>query len=261
MSFLLSSRATRRPAACYASLTRLRHATSLRGVKPAPYGQAQPSSHPHMLQPGEMTPGIQRSEYEARRARLMNTLPDGSIVVSAAASIKYMSEKIFYKYRQNSDFWYLTGWQEPNAAIVMKKDPSAKKGYQLAAFVAPKDEHAEKWDGARSGVDAAGELLCADDAQTFDSFSSHLQVLVNSLRSNSGAGPSTSRPIVFADVSSHWLPSRTIMPEVVNFFESRHSGKRSLRRELALMRAVKSPAEQQIMRAAANITAEAHRKV
>lgn len=67
-------------------------ARSYATLKPAPFGQPRPETHPHLLAHGEITPGVQSTEYEARRARLMRDLPDDSIVVAVAAPVQYMSE-------------------------------------------------------------------------------------------------------------------------------------------------------------------------
>jgi hypothetical protein len=59
------------------------------------YGQPMHCSHPHLLQPGELTPGIQASEYARRRKQLMDSLPMGSVVFCSAAELKYMSGSMF----------------------------------------------------------------------------------------------------------------------------------------------------------------------
>jgi hypothetical protein len=56
-----------------------------------------------------VTPGIQAAEYESRRSRLASRLPKGSIAILAAAPLKYRSGAVFYDYRQESNFLYLTG--------------------------------------------------------------------------------------------------------------------------------------------------------
>ena len=68
-----------------------------------------------------LTPGIPAIEYENRRRALMDRLPPKSVVVLMGGRIKYMSRNIFYKFRQESNFWYLTGMQEPDAALVLEK--------------------------------------------------------------------------------------------------------------------------------------------
>ncbi|KAH6915471.1 peptidase M24 [Coprinopsis sp. MPI-PUGE-AT-0042] len=108
-------------------------------LKPTEFGQPRPASHPHLFAQEEVTPGISLSEYDARRKRLMDSLPDNSVVVSVAAPVKYMSKNIFYKYRQNSDFWYLTGFEEPDSALVLGKETYVLYGLQLwLHYYAPK---------------------------------------------------------------------------------------------------------------------------
>lgn len=56
-----------------------------------------------------MTPGISALEYAHRRSRLANRLPKNSIAVLAASEVKYRAAGIFYEYRQDTNFFYLTG--------------------------------------------------------------------------------------------------------------------------------------------------------
>lgn len=56
-----------------------------------------------------VTPGITAQEYAHRRSRLANRLPKNAIAIVAAADIKYRAAGVFYEYRQDSNFFYLTG--------------------------------------------------------------------------------------------------------------------------------------------------------
>jgi len=58
------------------------------------YGQPLPSTHPHLLSQGELTPGIQAKEYGDRRRKLMQGLEEGAIVVIAGGKVQYMSQNI-----------------------------------------------------------------------------------------------------------------------------------------------------------------------
>jgi len=93
--------------------------SSSSSLSPTAFGQPLPATHPHLLQQGQLTIGIPYSEYEARRSSLMDSLPDGSVVVLAGGRLQYSSQSIFYKFRQLSDFIYLTGWLEQDAAVVL----------------------------------------------------------------------------------------------------------------------------------------------
>ncbi|KAA1112307.1 hypothetical protein PGTUg99_013700 [Puccinia graminis f. sp. tritici] len=125
------------------------------------FGQPLPITHPHLLAPHELTIGIPREEYAQRRAKLMDLLPDGSSVIIAGARTKWMAHHVFYPFRQSSDFWYLTGFQEPDACLLLEKDNSTK-GYTMTMFVRPKDPFQEMWEGARSGIDGVTEWFGAD---------------------------------------------------------------------------------------------------
>ena len=57
---------------------------TLLSPKPPIYGQPVAETHPHLMAPHELTPGIPKSEYDNRRARLMDSLPEGSLVVRRA---------------------------------------------------------------------------------------------------------------------------------------------------------------------------------
>jgi intermediate cleaving peptidase 55 len=49
----------------------------------------------------------------------MDALPENSAVVSAAYGTRYMTNNIFYPFHQNTDFWYLCGFNEPDAALIL----------------------------------------------------------------------------------------------------------------------------------------------
>jgi Aminopeptidase P, N-terminal domain len=66
-----------------------------------------------------VTPGISALEYATRRSKLAAELPDGAVAVIPAASVQYRSGPVFYAFHQNSDFYYLTGFLEPEAVCVI----------------------------------------------------------------------------------------------------------------------------------------------
>lgn len=67
----------------------------------------------------KVTPGLPASEFEHRRANLMKSLPEGSVVITAGYGTRYMSNNVFYPFHQQTDFWYLTGFNEPDAAMIL----------------------------------------------------------------------------------------------------------------------------------------------
>ncbi|KAF2139370.1 uncharacterized protein K452DRAFT_352618 [Aplosporella prunicola CBS 121167] len=127
------------------------------------FGQPLHETHPHLLKPGEVTPGISALEYANRRSALARLLPPKSAAIIPASDTKYRSGAVFYKFHQDADFFYLTGFDEPEAlAIIEKTGPEDEHLFHL--YVRPKDPRAELWDGARSGVQAALDVFNADEA-------------------------------------------------------------------------------------------------
>ena len=62
-------------------------------AKPPKQGQPHPSTHPHLLRARELTPGILPKEYEARRKALMESLPDGAVVVCMGNTVRLVSQR------------------------------------------------------------------------------------------------------------------------------------------------------------------------
>lgn len=85
---LTSAYASRPPARRYASSLAVNGHVQL---KPALFGQPLASSHGHLIRSEETTPGIPQEEYDRRRRELMESLPEGSLVVCVAGQMKYMS--------------------------------------------------------------------------------------------------------------------------------------------------------------------------
>ncbi|KAI9889803.1 MAG: hypothetical protein M1814_004905 [Vezdaea aestivalis] len=126
------------------------------------FGQPIHETHPHLIKPGDLTPGISALEYATRRADLAEKLPLNGVAILAAAPIKHRAGVVFYEFHQDSDLFYLTGFNEPEAlAVVQKTGPGREHRFWL--FVRPKDSKAELWEGPRSGVEAAEDVFNADE--------------------------------------------------------------------------------------------------
>ena len=113
-------------------------------------GQPTHHTHPHLINAGELTPGVPATEYAARREAFFTELPRDSLVVVPAYDRKIMSHDIPWPFRQASDFLFLTGCHEPGTAAVFVKTQAGVCEWYL--FVAPKTPLAEKWDGIQTGV-------------------------------------------------------------------------------------------------------------
>lgn len=66
-----------------------------------------------------VTPGLSALEYAVRRARLAYQLPEGAVAIIPSAHLKYRSGPVFYDFHQDPDFYYLTGFLEPDSIAVI----------------------------------------------------------------------------------------------------------------------------------------------
>ncbi|EIM85484.1 peptidase M24 [Stereum hirsutum FP-91666 SS1] len=233
-------------------------------AKPSLFGQPTFHSHPHLVKPDETTPGIPAQDYERRRSELMQGLPNGSLVVSVAAQVKYMSAGIFYKFRQASDFWYLTGFEEPDSAVVLEKNNSPR-GYRMILFCTGKDPAKEKWEGAKTRFDDVVTIFGADEGRPIESFTEELKHLVSSSSQvYVDLPPSTSRR--HAHGMKSFLKFLASSSSAKADYESVMEGLSATKRKplapiVGKMRAIKSKFEQGVLKAAADISSRGHTKI
>ena len=100
-------------------------------------------------------------DFSTRRENLSKLLLDDSVVLVASSSIKSRNSDADYPFRQDSNFYYLSGFNEPESLLVIR--PSAKKR-KYVIFCRDRDPLREQWDGFRSGQGGAKEVYGADEA-------------------------------------------------------------------------------------------------
>ena len=104
---------------------------------------------------------LPRQEFDRRRQRLMEHMSDNSIAIVPAAPMTVRNSDVEHPYRQDSDFYYLSGFNEANAVVVLV--PGREHG-EYVLFCEEKDPAREIWEGRRVGPDAAPQQLGCDDA-------------------------------------------------------------------------------------------------
>ncbi|NJN32139.1 MAG: M24 family metallopeptidase [Synechococcales cyanobacterium RM1_1_8] len=102
---------------------------------------------------------VRAEEYAQRRAQLLEKLGQSTAIFRSAPQA-IMHNDVEYNFRQDSDFYYLTGFDEPGAVLVFAPHHGE---HQFVMFVRPKDVKAETWSGRRKGVDLA-KAQCGADA-------------------------------------------------------------------------------------------------
>jgi Xaa-Pro aminopeptidase len=100
-------------------------------------------------------------EFTRRRKKLMDLMGDGGIAIVPTAPVRIRNRDVEYPYRPDSDFYYLTGFPEPEAVAVLA--PNRPQGEYLL-FCREKDTDKELWHGRRVGLEGACEVYGADDA-------------------------------------------------------------------------------------------------
>jgi len=102
---------------------------------------------------------MKKTEFAKRRRQLMRMMGRDAIAIVPAASVKQRNNDVEYHYRQDSDFQYLTGFDEPESVAVLV--PGRPQG-EFVLFVRDRDPARETWDGARAGPDGAESDFGAD---------------------------------------------------------------------------------------------------
>ncbi|MCA9529030.1 MAG: Xaa-Pro aminopeptidase [Myxococcales bacterium] len=115
-----------------------------------------------------------QDSYSARRARLAEAMGDGVAIVPAAP-VAIRNNDVEHSYRQDSDLYYLTGFEEPESVLVLIAEGGAPRA---VLFVRPRDPEREVWDGSRAGVEGAVERFGADEAFPITELSEQLPTLL-----------------------------------------------------------------------------------
>ena len=162
--------------------------------------------------------------HAQHRRQLMRMMGDNSIAILPSAPVLLRNRDVEHGFRQDSDFYYLSGFPEPESVIVLA--PGRKQG-QYILFCRERDKKKETWDGRRYGPEGAVEYFDADDAFPITDledilpglmehcesvyytiglnpeFDKHVMNCVNSLRSKSRGGTQVPYEFVSLDYLLH----------------------------------------------------------
>jgi Xaa-Pro aminopeptidase len=113
--------------------------------------------------------------FADRRRRLLERLGDHGAALFFAAPEVTRSNDSHYDFRQNSDLWYLTGFEEPQAALLLLPGHAT---HPVVMFVRKRDRDREVWDGPRAGVEGAKERFGANEAFAIEDLDAKLPELL-----------------------------------------------------------------------------------
>jgi len=181
----------------------------------------------------------------------MRMMAENSVAILPAATMLIRNRDVEHAFRQDSDFYYLSGFNEPDAVIVLI--PGAKAGKYIL-FCRSRDKLKETWNGRRYGQEGAVEHFCVDEAYPIDEIDDRLPAMMEHCES------------VYYSIGLRPEFDQTVMKCVNNLrMQSRRGASApyefvSLEYLLHDMRLFKSREEISLMRKAAKISVQAHNR-
>ncbi|RYU61507.1 Xaa-Pro aminopeptidase [Methylolobus aquaticus] len=192
-----------------------------------------------------------RNEFKQRRKRLMRLMPKGSVAIIASAAPSIRNRDVEYPFRQDSDFYYLTGFNEHDSIAVLA--PGRKQG-EYVVFCREHDEKLAVWVGRNAGLEGAREGYGADEALPIGELQKALPDLIEN------------RERVYFAIGRDDDLDRHVMAAVNAVRAKARAGVRAPFEFVALehllheLRLVKSTAEIKTMRRAAEVSVAAHKR-
>ncbi|WP_078121722.1 Xaa-Pro aminopeptidase [Thiosocius teredinicola] len=195
---------------------------------------------------------MNQNEFKRRRRQLMRMMGPGSVAILPTAAETIRNRDVHHPFRPDSDFYYLTGFAEPEAVMVLV--PGRAHG-EYILFCREKDPTKELWDGRRAGLEGAVDDYGADDAFPITDLDDILPGLLEERERvffAMGCDPAFDKRV------SDWVSqvrsrARAGVHGPIEFLALDHF--------LHDMRLYKSRAETSVMRRAAKLSAQAHREL
>ena len=192
---------------------------------------------------------MNNQEYKRRRKHLMQIMGEDAVAILPAAPVRIRNRDAEFQFRQDSDFHYITGFDEPEAVVVLV--PGREHG-EYILFCRENDKKMETWNGPRAGQNGAIEKYAADDSFPIDDIDDILPGLLENKEKvyyTMGVQPDFDQLII------KWVNR---LREQSSMGVHTPGEFVALDHQLHDMRLYKSAAEIKVMRKAAQISAKAH---
>lgn len=118
--------------------------------------------------------------FKERRNNLVDNISDNSIAIVTTNDLYLRNGDVNFEFRPASNFYYLTGFDEPNAIAVIREKSEGSESSEMIMFVEEREGVVEQWLGPVYGTEGAVELFGADSAYTFEEFGSKIESYFNS---------------------------------------------------------------------------------
>jgi len=190
--------------------------------------------------------------FAERRNQVIKHLKPNSLAFFPAASEKINSYDEEYPFRQDNDFLYLTGFEEPNAVAVLVKESCGNTKFIL--FNQPDNAEERVWNGARLGQEDAKTKLHVDEAYSIEELDQYMPKLIAGKKRiycvfhNNGEKPE----------NYPWSKLNSWRSKIYNQFSSEPTKYIDIAPLLHQMRLIKTDAELELMRSSIDTSAKAH---
>jgi Xaa-Pro aminopeptidase len=190
-----------------------------------------------------------KNNFSERRLQLSNKVLDDSAIIVASALVKSRISDTDYAYRQDSNFYYLSGYEEPDSLILIRPNHDKEK---FIIFCRDRDPLREQWDGFRTGQDGAIQEYQADNAYSINSIDQMMPELLAGVKN------------IYFSMSAPCGVDLKISQWVEDIRKNTRAGAEPPHNLLSLdsilheMRLIKEDHEMDLMKQAADITTEAH---
>ena len=185
--------------------------------------------------------------FKARRAEVAKRMEDNSILVLSSSKLVSRNNDTTFPFRQDSNFYYLTGFQEPDSILIVQSDGRS------VLFCRKKNSELEKWDGFMWGPDAAKDHFGFDEAYDISEIN---EILPNLIRGQKTLNALVGKSLEFDQKVTSWINKANSM--------ERHQGNIDLKNfsnVLGSMRLIKDRNEIDLIRKSCEIAAISHRSV
>ena len=194
--------------------------------------------------------------FKMRREKFMAQLPPKSIAILRSAPMRTMTNDVEYTYRQDNDFYYLTGIAADDVTVVLR--PGAADGKKYVVFARPRDLRREAWAGVRVGPDEAPAAYGADAAFGLKDFDEKLSDFDRTTSTASGYLLGVERLYLSDGHDEEWATKFQAFYKGLRERDAGPSAIVDARGMIHEMRLVKDEEELKFLRRAAQTSAEGH---
>jgi Xaa-Pro aminopeptidase len=184
---------------------------------------------------------ITELEYKKRRDQLSSSLSKNSLGIVFSGSYKTRSNDTEFPFRQNSNFYYLTGFKEDNACLLFVKK---KKKCKTILLIEKKDKIKELWNGKRLGKKAAKKRFLVDEIYTYEKLSDTIKKNI------------LQKSTMYYDFDLDYSKVK-----ILKRYTKDLTANKNIAKPIEAMRLIKSKAEIALIKSALLITKEAHHQV